>query len=311
MEIAPRRLELRPRLHFMSWHWIIDDPTLGPMEKLTLLTIRRQQYGDAAVMLQQETIAQKAGISLRAAQSALAAAEQHGCLEVTRRKNHASSYRVVQRQGLLFSNANFHMNKNPALPTGRPHTESPRNSSIAGMERGYRGQGQAPFPRAEENSVENAAPAEEVHARGAPPGLFGTQVVRTFIRKSSGNSKDKTRAEVRPRAAQQNLSPGSPLDSRTRRASQGPGRPPKDPADEEQRQKIDARNNRLQHEAEMLRDSMVGAGPGLEPEIARTLTRIAQKMAGAEPLSQAEYERRRDDQKQKLEAHLKRAGCRP
>lgn len=58
-------------------------------------------------------------------------------------------------------------------------------------------------------------------------------------------------------------------------------------------------------EVGILQDNLVCMGPGLEPEIQRTIWKIGNKMASLQPLSQAEYERRRDDQKQRLSEHLK------
>lgn len=74
---------------------------------------------------------------------------------------------------------------------------------------------------------------------------------------------------------------------------------------EEQKQNIDARDHRVAQEIETLRESTVGSGPGSEQQVQHTIDRIARKMEVWRPLSEAEYSRRREDQKRRLEDHLR------
>jgi hypothetical protein len=60
-------------------------------------------------------------------------------------------------------------------------------------------------------------------------------------------------------------------------------------------------------EVEGLRESMAGMGPGCEPEIMRGVQRIAAKMVTLQPLSQAEYERRKQTQQAALRAKFPEA----
>lgn len=249
----------------MSWHWIIDDLTLAAHEVLVLVAIRRYQNGDKHALLRQEVIARSARLSLRSAQSALASTEARGYLEVIRRKNHASMYRVVQKQGLIFSNANFH---------------TPEKSSSRAPERAARGQWQAPDPQPVGISVEIAS----VPARAAPPGPFGTHDVRTFFRKYSGKPEDQN-PPAGPAGAPQ-LAQLFP-----------------DP-DQEQRCRIEARDRRVLQEIEALQESLAGAGPSHAIEAASTLEKIAQKMGSIRPVSAAEWERRKVDQKERLSQYL-------
>lgn len=101
------------------------------------------------------------------------------------------------------------------------------------------------------------------------------------------NSKDKTRAEVRPRDA---------LTSSLRAASTA--------HTPDKRLKIEYRNMRIAREIESLRESIVGAGPGREDLVQSVVEDIARKMESLRPLTQEEWNARRDAQKRALDQRL-------
>lgn len=131
-------------------------------------------------------------------------------------------------------------------------------------------------------SVPTERPRRAVEKHGCHP---GTLVVPGWDPNSTEQSKTK---EKTPRPTPARSNPPIPVD---------------------QRQKILAREVRVTEEVNVLRDNLACINRIAYPEEARrTVERIAAKMATLEPLSQAEYDRRRDGQKQKLREHLKTNG---
>lgn len=94
----------------MAWHWIIDDPKLLMAEKMVLLTITRNQRGNAPARISLARIAALMGVkSVRCVTKALAAIEAKGyrvVVESGKGRHRFNLYRVRQEQGILFSNAN-------------------------------------------------------------------------------------------------------------------------------------------------------------------------------------------------------------
>lgn len=75
---------------------------------------------------------------------------------------------------------------------------------------------------------------------------------------------------------------------------------PSNSSEQVQRQNHQAKTTRVHQEVEGLRESNIGAGAGCEATVLRGIERIAVKMASLRPVSEREYRKRAESQKEAL-----------
>jgi DNA-binding MarR family transcriptional regulator len=83
------------------WHWIIDEPYFSSQEKLVALVIKRHANASGWAWPSPERIARLSGLSRATVFRAIGSLEKKNILE-----KDGHRYRIVQRQGLLFSSSN-------------------------------------------------------------------------------------------------------------------------------------------------------------------------------------------------------------
>jgi Helix-turn-helix domain len=87
------------------WHWIVDEPNLSGHEKWVAVVVQRHANGEGWAWPSPERISRLSGLSRRTVYYALSSLEAKNVLEKNTEKTYPR-YRIVQRQGLLFSTAN-------------------------------------------------------------------------------------------------------------------------------------------------------------------------------------------------------------
>lgn len=236
-----------------GWYWIWDEPSLSVYEKGVAQAIYRRQYRGNPVLLAREAIMQLASVSRSQVIRCESSLGSRGMLRMERtRHRHVFLYCVQRVQLDLFDRRKIYDSASPLVE--KPVQNAVGNTGSAARP-GDPGSGTVPIRDDE------------------PPDRSYQEQIET---ENLINSKSKTRAEVRPRAA--NF------------------------ADEEgKKRRIEAREDRVIREIEYLRNSSVGMGPGLEHIVAERIQEIAAKMDSLRPLSAAEYDRRRRAQLESLE----------
>jgi hypothetical protein len=228
--MSPMSTLPKPESHEDGWWHIWDDPRLTVYEKAVAQAIYRRQFRGHAVLLTRSSIAQLASTSRSQVIRCEQSLRDYGLLRWSRTKQkEVFSYQVLRLQGDLFRTKGVaQVEGSPvkgALPTqslghkdGRMHNAVDTNAITA------RPAGAGPATPSARNDL-------------PPPLTYQVQIETEHLT----NSKDKTRAEVRPR--------GTPAPSKRKQD------------ESEQRRIVAARDRRRTIEEAARREAKVGSGP--------------------------------------------------
>jgi 5-methylcytosine-specific restriction endonuclease McrA len=274
------------------WHWIIDDLNLTHSEKFVSLILVRHQNKEGKCWPSIERISALSGFNVRHVRRILRSLEKKGYLDSISRTGATTVYRLRETASQM---------KLLDLPT----------KTVVGDCYLCRG----PIYAGESTEIDHVIP------RSAGGGNHFSNKRRVHRNCNQIKGQYRLREDISdkdrfPQGA--DISDGGgghfALGAGTGNVPQKPVNeavkdktPRDDPArlsphlsEQEQRKKIEGRERRVMQEVEGLRESMAGMGPGCEPGITRGVQQIAAKMKTLEPLSEAEYERRKQTQQAAL-----------
>ena len=201
-----------------GWYWIWDDPSLSVHEKAVTMAVYRKQFRGNPVLLTRKVIGELASVSRSQVIRCEKSLAARGVLAMLPTKlEHVFLYRVRRVQLDLFpGNSRSGVRLSAGLNPASVENAVDNNGITA-----YRG---------------GTADRDLTHRAREPEKLAWQVHIET---EELINSKDKTRAEVRPR---------------------GPKIPGLE-TEQEQRRRIEARDARLAKEQEARREIRIGAGP--------------------------------------------------
>jgi len=247
-----------------GWYWIWDDPSLSVHEKAVAQSIVRRQYRGNPVLLTRETIGSLAGVSRSQVIRCEASLVSRGMLRMEpTRHRHVFLYCVSRVQLDLFDRKNLFSPGCKYSPDPSALVENPVEYAVGNT---------ASTARLADASAGTVPTRDD-----EPPDCSHQEQIET---EHLRNSKSKTRAEVRLRAANS-------------------------PADEEQKRRIEARNRRVEGEIEQLVESRAGLSREIYPEEwRRCMDRIGARAKSLQPMSAKQF----NERKKLLAEQAKRIG---
>ena len=228
-----------------GWYWIWDDPSLSVHEKAVAQSIVRRQYRGNPVLLTRETIGSLASVSRSQVIRCEASLASRGMLRIEpTRHRHVFLYCVSRVQLDLFDRKSLFLTPSSV--------ENPVEYAVGNT---------ASTARLADASAGTVPTRDD-----EPPDCSHQEQIET---EHLRNSKSKTRAEVRLRAANS-------------------------PADEEQKRRIEARNHRVESEIEQLVESRAGLSREIYPEEwQRCADRIGARSQSLQPMTAKQFNERK------------------